>query len=58
VLPRRTWRSVRSLTGDSGARALLRGAASVTLVDMPEAELDIDTRSDLPRLATRPRPRG
>jgi len=50
VLPRRAWRAARSLTGDSGARSLLRGVASITLVDMPEAALDIDTAADLSRL--------
>jgi CTP:molybdopterin cytidylyltransferase MocA len=58
VLPRRVWRAARSLTGDSGARALLRGAASVTLVDMPEAALDIDTQADLARLSRRPSSRS
>jgi CTP:molybdopterin cytidylyltransferase MocA len=50
ILPRRSWRALRGLDGDSGARALLRGAASITLVDMPEAELDVDTPEDLVRL--------
>jgi len=38
------------LSGDSGARVLLRGAAALTLVDMPEAALDIDTPADLAKL--------
>ena len=46
VLPRRYWRAIRALRGDAGARTLLRGG-SITLVDMPEAELDIDTRDDV-----------
>jgi CTP:molybdopterin cytidylyltransferase MocA len=50
ILPRRSWRALRGLDGDLGARALLRGAATVTLVDMPEAELDIDTPEDAARL--------
>jgi CTP:molybdopterin cytidylyltransferase MocA len=50
ILPRRTWRAVRELDGDVGARALLRDAAEVTLVAMPEAELDIDTPADAARL--------
>jgi CTP:molybdopterin cytidylyltransferase MocA len=49
VLPRRSWRAVRALTGDSGARALLR-EGPVTLVAMPEAALDIDTPADRARL--------
>lgn len=58
VLPRRSWRAARSLTGDSGARGLLRAAAAVTLVDMPEAALDIDTQADLARLKGRPSSRN
>ncbi|HUQ53575.1 MAG TPA: nucleotidyltransferase family protein [Gammaproteobacteria bacterium] len=49
VLPRRYWRAIRALRGDAGARALLRGR-EITAVDMPEAELDIDTRADVARL--------
>jgi molybdenum cofactor cytidylyltransferase len=49
VLPRRYWRAIRTLNGDAGARALLRGSG-ITAVRMPEAELDIDTRADLARL--------
>jgi CTP:molybdopterin cytidylyltransferase MocA len=51
ILPRSSWRAARALTGDSGARGLLRATASLTLVDMPEAELDIDTAADLERLS-------
>jgi molybdenum cofactor cytidylyltransferase len=47
VLPRRYWRAVRALHGDSGARALLRHAAALTLVDMPEAVVDLDTPEDV-----------
>jgi CTP:molybdopterin cytidylyltransferase MocA len=50
ILPRRTWRALRALDGDAGARALLRGSETVTLVAMPEAELDVDTPADLARL--------
>ncbi|HZF31095.1 MAG TPA: nucleotidyltransferase family protein [Gammaproteobacteria bacterium] len=50
ILPRRAWRALRNLDGDAGARALLRGAGTVTLVDMPEAELDVDTPEDAARL--------
>jgi molybdenum cofactor cytidylyltransferase len=46
VLPRRGWRAVRALRGDEGARALLRDRG-VTLVEMPEAALDVDTPEDL-----------
>ena len=54
ILPRRSWRAARNLTGDIGARALLRDAASITLVDMPEAALDIDTPAEVARLSRRP----
>jgi molybdenum cofactor cytidylyltransferase len=47
VLPRRHWSALKLLQGDQGARALLRGAPSITLVEMPEAALDIDTPADL-----------
>jgi CTP:molybdopterin cytidylyltransferase MocA len=47
VLPRSSWRSVRALRGDSGARALLRGAHTLTLVDMPQAAVDLDTPEDV-----------
>ena len=46
VLPRRHWRAVRALRGDEGARTLLRDRR-VTLVEMPEAALDVDTPDDL-----------
>ena len=36
--------------GDSGARMLLRAAAALTLVGMPEAAFDIDTPADAARL--------
>jgi molybdenum cofactor cytidylyltransferase len=49
VLPRRYWRAIRELRGDVGARALLHGS-SITIVAMPEAELDVDTSADLARL--------
>jgi CTP:molybdopterin cytidylyltransferase MocA len=50
ILPRRSWRALRALERDAGARALLRDARDVTAVDMPEAELDVDTPADLARL--------
>ena len=46
VLPRRRWRALRALRGDEGARALLRDGR-VTIVEMPEAALDVDTPADL-----------
>lgn len=50
VLPRRAWRGIGRLTGDRGARDLLRTTRSLTLVDLPEARLDIDTAADLVEL--------
>jgi CTP:molybdopterin cytidylyltransferase MocA len=50
ILPRRFWPAVNRLHGDVGARALLREAAELTLVDMPEAAFDVDTPEDLARL--------
>jgi len=50
ILPRRDWPALRALRGDSGARALLRDDARLTLVNMPEAALDIDTPSDVTKL--------
>jgi molybdenum cofactor cytidylyltransferase len=50
ILPRRLWHAARSLEGDVGARALLRSTPDLTLVEMPEAELDVDTPEDLARL--------
>ena len=47
VLPRSSWRAVRALCGDSGARALLRDARALTLVDMPQAAVDLDTPEDV-----------
>jgi molybdenum cofactor cytidylyltransferase len=51
VLPRRYWRALKTLRGDEGARVLLRGAERLTLVDMPEASLDLDTAADVEKLA-------
>jgi molybdenum cofactor cytidylyltransferase len=47
ILPRRYWRAAQALHGDRGARALLRDAQAATLVDMPEAALDVDSPSDV-----------
>jgi molybdenum cofactor cytidylyltransferase len=47
VLPRSSWRALRALRGDSGARALLRDARALTLVDMPQATVDLDTPEDV-----------
>ena len=50
ILPRSLWAQVRELDGDAGARSILRGSTGITAVDMPEAELDIDTTDDLAKL--------
>ena len=50
ILPRSLWGQVRDLEGDAGARSILRGSVGITAVDMPEAELDIDTADDLEKL--------
>ncbi len=50
ILPRSTWRAVRELEGDAGARAILRATPRLTLVPMPEAALDVDTPADAARL--------
>lgn len=47
VLPRGSWRALRALRGDSGARAVLRDASALTLVDMPQAAVDLDTPEDV-----------
>ncbi len=36
-----------SLTGEEGARSILKNETSVTCLDCPEAEMDIDTPDDL-----------
>ena len=50
ILPRALWKQVRNLEGDAGARSILRNSTGITAVDMPEAELDIDTADDLEKL--------
>jgi molybdenum cofactor cytidylyltransferase len=50
IVPRRHFRALRALQGDSGARALLRQAGELTVVELPEAALDIDTAADVARL--------
>lgn len=46
-----------ALTGDTGAKALLRAAAAVSIVDMPAAHLDIDSADDLQKLENMERTR-
>ena len=54
VLPRGQWRAVKAMRGDEGARALLRRSPAITLVDLPEAALDIDTPADAAKLERQP----
>lgn len=48
VLPRADWPWLQALTGDTGARHLLR-EAQTRLVPLPDGEWDLDTPSDLER---------
>jgi len=51
ILPGTLWREARRLSGDEGARKLLRmKEMPATAVHMPEAAWDIDTPEDLQRL--------
>jgi molybdenum cofactor cytidylyltransferase len=51
VIPRRFFRELSTLTGDTGARQLLRRLGDdVALVDMPAAAFDIDTPDDVESL--------
>jgi CTP:molybdopterin cytidylyltransferase MocA len=52
IVPHGWLSAARMLTGDVGIRALLRArSAAVTLVNMPEAEFDVDTVADFERLS-------
>jgi CTP:molybdopterin cytidylyltransferase MocA len=53
VLPRGLFTAVSLLSGDRGARALLRALPEVTRVAIPEAEFDVDTPADLAALISR-----
>ncbi len=53
VLPNKLRGQLRKLEGDVGARAILRALTEISAVEMPEAELDIDTARDLEKLASR-----
>lgn len=48
VLPRRLWRDAKRVSGDVGARDVLRRpGARITRVSLPAAGIDIDTQDDL-----------
>ena len=54
VLPRPLWAQARRLSGDVGARQLLRQCSGRTrAVEMPEAAFDVDSAEDGKRLASR-----
>ena len=57
ILPRQLWSKAKKLSGDTGARELLRDSATpVSKVPMPEAIFDIDTQKDVENLKNRPPP--
>ena len=54
VLPRKLWAKAMRLSGDVGARHLLREEIDVSsVVPMPEAAFDVDTARDITRLDDR-----
>jgi len=56
ILPRATFRELRRLRGDRGARDLLNathGRTRIVAIDMPEAARDIDTPADVAALSKR-----
>jgi len=59
LFPRGCFAELAMLTGDQGARKLLdSGRYRVTLVDFPDAAIDIDRPEDLQRLQERPKSPG
>ncbi len=54
MLPRKLWAKAMRLSGDVGARHLLREGIDVSsVVPMPEAAFDVDTGRDITRLDDR-----
>lgn len=53
VLPRKFWREIGD--SDRGARDVLRRHGTLTVVDMPEAVIDVDTSADAAQLRAAPR---
>jgi CTP:molybdopterin cytidylyltransferase MocA len=47
IFPRRFFPALQALTGDSGARQLLRGDSPVTAVNWPDGIYDLDQAADL-----------
>lgn len=52
VIPRRWFRDLAALSGDVGARELLRRLDDVSLVPMPNAAFDVDTPADAATLGS------
>jgi len=50
IFPSSYFAQLAGLNGDTGARALLRGNDECTIVDMPQAAVDIDTPEDIESL--------
>jgi molybdenum cofactor cytidylyltransferase len=50
IFPAAFWDALARLQGDRGARELLAATRPVTVVAMPHAAFDVDTRADLDRL--------
>lgn len=55
IFPREWFPRLASLTGDQGARSLLRSAERISIVPMETAGRDVDTPEDLDRLSDRGR---
>jgi len=47
IFPDSRWQELRRLSGDSGARDLLRSSDDVLIVDLPAAARDVDRKGDL-----------
>ncbi len=47
IFPDTRWQDLKSLSGDSGARELLRSEDDVLTIELPEAGMDVDRPSDL-----------
>ncbi|MDM7860970.1 nucleotidyltransferase family protein [Alteromonas sp. ASW11-36] len=47
IFPRKYFTQLLACSGDKGARQILNGKASVSTIDLPQAAIDIDTRTEL-----------
>jgi CTP:molybdopterin cytidylyltransferase MocA len=50
IFPCRLRASLLNLQGERGAKSIIDNAPSVSVVDMPNAEFDVDTLDDLENL--------